>query len=309
MVAAVPLTYNFYHPDGSGRDGFIHHSSQHQNANFNYVPKAPTMPGNEQAGMASSLPAAYSEAEKQPTTAQVVGYTGHFPGDKYAVGDTFQHSSARLMETFKAHKAAGGPPALPVQFPDLWPRPTPQTSAEYDAELKRQRARQQAAGHRIPGFAGFSTGHQHVAGFTYGAICAADGTPDSHGAVIGEGAPGLGRKVSVSVVAPNLQPGAALPTDEAKTKPGYCGHVPGRHFSSNFGKQFSLSAKQMLECNGRPSAGGVADPGVPYYSDTDGTLAYPAGHVGRPAKCMVGIAGYAGFRPQTTPFNTIPGAA
>ena len=44
-----------------------------------------------------------------------------------------------------------------------------------------------------------------------GAITAGEG-PDTSGPVIGEGAPGLGRLMGVSVVPPNLQPGAVLPT-------------------------------------------------------------------------------------------------
>ena len=40
MVAAIPIKYNFYHPNGTGRDGFISHTSEHQ-TNFSYVPKAP----------------------------------------------------------------------------------------------------------------------------------------------------------------------------------------------------------------------------------------------------------------------------
>lgn len=36
----ISLKYNFYHPYGDGRDGFICHASAHQTG-FNYVPKAP----------------------------------------------------------------------------------------------------------------------------------------------------------------------------------------------------------------------------------------------------------------------------
>eukprot|EP00320_Phaeocystis_rex_P001486 CAMPEP_0119085818 /NCGR_PEP_ID=MMETSP1178-20130426/135270_1 /TAXON_ID=33656 /ORGANISM="unid sp, Strain CCMP2000" /LENGTH=101 /DNA_ID=CAMNT_0007068909 /DNA_START=22 /DNA_END=324 /DNA_ORIENTATION=+ len=99
----ITIKYGFYHADGNGRDSFIHHVSQHQNENFNYVPKAPEMPGNTQPGMASGLPGHYSQQVAEAKTAQVVGYTGHFPGDRYAIGETFQHSSQRLMETFRGH--------------------------------------------------------------------------------------------------------------------------------------------------------------------------------------------------------------
>ena len=224
--------YNFYHADGNGRDSFIHHASQHQNENFNYVPKAPEMPGNTQPGMASGLPGHYSEEARESATAQVVGYTGHFPGDRYSIGTTFQHSSQELMSTFRAHQATGGPPPLPPAFPDCYPRPKPQAalpcSKEYDQSLAKQTQRAAVPSHRIPGYGGWATGHQHVSGFTYGAICAAEGTPNTQGAVIGEGAPGLGRLSGLSYVHPNLQPGAAPITNERFTKAGYSGHLPGR---------------------------------------------------------------------------------
>lgn len=310
----VKLTYNFYHADGNGRDSFISHASAHQNENFNYVPKAPEMAGNTQPGMSCGLPGHYSEEAPEAATAQVVGYTGHFPGDRYAIGTTFQHSSQELMQTFRAHQAAGGPPPLPPAFPDCYPRPVNKpTSVEYHQSLAKQKQREAVPSHRIPGYGGYPTGHQHVSGFTFGAICAADGTPNTQGAVIGEGAPGLGRPESISVVHPNLQPGAAPITNERFTKAGYTGHLPGRKFSSNFGKQFSMAAKEMLLTNGQPGAegspysGGVSDPNNPYNADVTAKLQYPAGHVGRPAKCVNYVAGYTGFRPQTTPFETIPG--
>ena len=385
--------YNFYHADGNGRDSFISHASAHQNENFNYVPKAPEMAGNTQPGMSCGLPGHYSEEAPEAATAQVVGYTGHFPGDRYAIGTTFQHSSQELMQTFRAHQAAGGPPPLPPAFPDCYPRPVNKpTSVEYQQSLAKQKQRLAVPSHRIPGYGGYPTGHQHVSGFTFGAICAADGTPNTQGAVIGEGAPGLGRPETISVVHPNLQPGAAPITNERFTKAGYTGHLPGRarlahrtwppplppppcrsrlglhrcrlepfhptctriarpsspsspplswaptsadqhipayppppdptptptphatgKFSSNFGKQFSMAAKEMLLTNGQPGSegspysGGVSDPNNPYNADVTAKLQYPAGHVGRPAKCVNYVAGYTGFRPQTTPFETIPG--
>ena len=221
--------YNFYHADGNGRDSFISHASAHQNENFNYVPKAPEMAGNTQPGMSCGLPGHYSEEAPEAATAQVVGYTGHFPGDRYAIGTTFQHSSQELMQTFRAHQAAGGPPPLPPAFPDCYPRPVNKpTSVEYQQSLAKQKQRLAVPSHRIPGYGGYPTGHQHVSGFTFGAICAADGTPNTQGAVIGEGAPGLGRPETISVVHPNLQPGAAPITNERFTKAGYTGHLPGR---------------------------------------------------------------------------------
>ena len=46
----ISLKYNFYHPYGDGRDGFICHASAHQTG-FNYVPKAPecTLPSAAQS--------------------------------------------------------------------------------------------------------------------------------------------------------------------------------------------------------------------------------------------------------------------
>jgi len=306
----VSVKYALYQADGNGRDSFIQHVSQNQNSNFSYVPKAPEMPGNTQPGMASGLPDHYMEAQVEPATAQVVGYTGHFPGDRYSIGETFQHSSQHLMETFRAHQKAGGPPPLPPAFPDTYPRPVPLVSKEYEDSMKKQTQRLNVPSHRMPGYGGHSSGHQHVSGFTYGAICAADGTPNTQGAVIGEGAPGLGRISGLSVVPPNLQPGAAPMTTEPYTKPGYSGHVPGRHFSSNFGKNFSIAAKEALFAAkpGQPLAGGVGDPGTPFNADVTAKLSYPSGHVGRPARCIAYVSGYKGFRPQATPFETIPGA-
>jgi len=310
----IKLTYNFYHADGNGRDSFIAHASAHQNESFNYVPKAPEMAGNSQPGMSAGLPGHHSEIVREPANAQVVGYTGHFPGDRYAIGSTFQHSSQELMDTFRAHQAAGGPPPLPIAFPDCYPRPVNKpTSEEYHQSLAKQTQRTTVPSFRIPGYGGHPTGHQHVSGFTYGAIAAADGTPNTQGAVIGEGAPGLGRPQTISVVHPNLQPGAAPITNDRFTKAGYTGHVPGRQFSSNFGKQFSMAAKEMLLTKGQPGAadspysGGVSDPNNPYNADVTSKLNYPEGNVGRPAKCVAYVAGYAGFRPQATPFDTIPG--
>jgi|EP00908_Phaeocystis_cordata_P002821 hypothetical protein len=301
------ISYAFYHPDGGGRDSFIHASSMQQNVNFSYVPKAPEMPGNVQPGMASGLPMSYLEQEVEHETAQVVGYTGHFPGDRYSIGQTFQHSSQELMETFRAHQKTGWPD-MPPAFPDTYPRPEPQKSAEYDNSRKLQEQREKMPGHRPPGYAGHSSGHHHIAGFTYGAIAAKEGTPDVSGAVIGEGAPGLGRISGLAVVQPNLQKGAAPETSEKYTKAGYSGHVPGRHHSSNFGKIFSYQAKELLAAHGQPLAGGVGDPGTEFNADVTAKLSYPGGHVGRPARCIAYISGYKGFRPQATPFETIPGA-
>ena len=38
--------------------------------------------------MASGRPMSYLEQEVEHETAQVVGYTGHFPGDRYSIGQT-----------------------------------------------------------------------------------------------------------------------------------------------------------------------------------------------------------------------------
>ena len=181
------------------------------------------MPGNTQPGMASGLPGHYSEEARESATAQVVGYTGHFPGDRYAIGTTFQHSSQELMNTFRAHQAAGGPPPLPPAFPDCYPRPVNKpTSEEYHQSLAKQRERAAVDTHRIPGYGGTGGGHQHVSGFTFGAICAADGTPNTQGAVIGEGAPGLG-KPPPSNRDPNPNPNPN-PNPKPNPYPALCPH-------------------------------------------------------------------------------------
>ena len=52
----------------------------------------------------------------------------------------------------------------------------------------------------------------------------------------------------------------------------------------------------------------MGDPGTEFNADVTAKLSYPGGHVGRPARCIAYISGYKGFRPQATPFETIPGA-
>ena len=154
-------------------------------------------------------------------------------------------------------------------------------------------------GYQMPGYAGATTGHQHVAGMTFSAICAGEAGPPS-GARIGEGAPGLSANAFVHMRR-NLQPGVVYTSDAGTRKCGYTGHVPGQHESTTFGKPFYATTKALLAEGGRPVAGGVDDPGRPFIKDVEAKLAYPEGHIGRPSRLSLHVAGYAGFRPRSMP--------
>ena len=98
------------------------------------------------------------------STAQVVGYTGHFPGDRYSIDETFPHSSQHLMEHFKATRRRHAGPAEAPHFPDCHPRPEPQMNLSWNRvrlAAPRSCAPPSRASNRL---CGWSPGHQHAPG-------------------------------------------------------------------------------------------------------------------------------------------------
>ena len=170
----------------------------------------------------------------------------------------------------------------------------PSLVTSFDVEKRKHCARASMDAYRVPAYAGHLSGHQHVAGFSHGAICCGDAGPTTY-AAIGDGAPGTTAHTQ-RIKGYNLQPGTKMPVEVRRTKTGYTGHLPGRHYSSNFGKPFALTATELLATGGKPAEGGVADPGQPFKADTSGVLSQS-----RPARLKSCIAGYQGFRPRTTP--------
>jgi len=278
MVAAVPLKYNFYHSDGSGRDGFIRNVSEHQTS-FNYVPKSPELPGTRQPGMASNTVGISHLPSYTEKPFAVTGYTG-------------LRQTAGEMPT-----SADAFPGLPKD--GVTPHPMNSLLASFHEEKRRHEARIQTPSYRMPSYAGHCSGHQHVCGFTHGAVCWGDAGPTTF-ATIGEGAPGLGAKVQL-IKSVNIPPDAKVPAGLPRTKTGYMGHLPGKHHSSNFGKNFATAAEEWIASDGKPALGGIADPVQPFNADTDCKVQYPTGHIERPWRQRLAVSGYAGFRPRTTP--------
>ena len=176
-------------------------------------------------------------------------------------------------------------PALPV-VDEVYPKAMASVTSSFQKEKAKQESRiLSTPGYKLPGYAGHVGGHQSVAGYTYGALCLGDAGKMDY-AAFGPDAPGLntGPQIIKNV---NLRPGATLPDGAPKTKAGYTGHLPGRHFSSNFGENFNATAVKFLEKNG--AAGHVKHVGE-FPTEAD-----------RPMRLKVAVAGYKGFRPRTTP--------
>ena len=302
---ALPIRYSFYSESGDGRDTFIMSQSRNPTS-FVYVPKAPVMAVNLQTGMGSSIPGNLKQPPGEAAAIGVPGYTGHVPGASYATGDTFARSSADAIATFRGNVKNGFPEQAP-HFPNVWPRAPPMKTEEYAKSQALQSTRAAQPGFRIPGYSGHSSGHQHVAGKTYGTICSGEAGERS-GAVITEGAPGLGRK-EVMAVQVNLQPDAvaAFATEQKwqRARAGYTGTVPGRHAGGNFGKPWKVAADELLKTAGLPAMGGVGEPERPHIADVGAVVPFPAGQKNRPPKQFNYIAGYAGFRPINTPLASL----
>lgn len=141
----------------------------------------------------------------------------------------------------------------------------------------------QAAGFRMPGYAGLTPGHAQVCGRTIGAICrGAAGRTDY--AAIGDGAPGTAEKPQI-INSVNLQPGAKLPDGQARTKAGYTGYLPGCKYSTNYGVNFNETAGKLLI---------NADTQIPIKIGEFSTAE-------RPTRLQCGVSGYRGFKPRATP--------
>ena len=158
--------------------------------------------------------------------------------------------------------------------------------------------------YRIPGYAGLCPGHKQVCGFTHGAICWGEAGRTTY-AAIGFDAPGLNAGEQI-IKTTNLAPGAIIPAGKPRTKAGYTGHLPGRHFSSNFGKNFMATSEELLTTHGQPVMGGISDPVQPLKPDIEAVLesgptAWPNRSLEDSKRHLQSVAGYAGFRPRTTP--------
>jgi len=289
MVAAAPIKYSFYHSDGAGRDSFIRHVSENQTP-FNYVPKSPEFAGNRQPGMAAHVPGYSVDYLPKPAMPKaVMGYTGSMIGLKPQVGTVFgldgpwASEEKRPPNSYMNSGGAAPPPAIVVS--------SLQTAKSAHAH------RADSTAHRMPGYGGHQSGHQHVAGKSHSAISVGDaGRTDF--VVIGDGAPGSTSGDQL-IVSRNLLPGSKNPTNPpTRTKRGYTGHLPGRHYSTNFGKSFHQGAVELLAFNGQPPAGGIPDPGRPFIADD---LEISLQRTGRPQRSLNYVSGYAGFRPRTTP--------
>ena len=250
--------------------------------------------GNRQPGMSNSLSGYSINYLDRPAPPKAVrGYSGNLAGMQATIGTVFG--------TF----AAPEEPVSSDAFPNCHgaaPVPVNLVSSFKGAKLTHE-GRAAAGAFRMPGYAGHLSGHQHVAGKSHSAISCGDaGRTDRPN--FGTGAPGMS-DADQHIVSRNLLPGVTLGPDSAgvppRTKMGYMGHLPGKHYSTNFGKSFAQASVELLAANGRPAAGGIPDPGRPFIADTDAQIAFPNGHVGRPQRSLICVAGYAGFRPRTTP--------
>jgi len=257
--------YNFYHPNGSGRDGFIHHVSQHQTT-FNYSPKAPEFVGTRMPGMASNMVGLTMGPSYFDKPAGVSGYTGHLVPPSGSWGEP---------------TPADAFPGLPVG--GCAPSPCKALVGSFHEEKQKHESNIQHPGYRVPGYGGHCTGQQHACGFTHGAICWGDAGAVTHLGVIGPGAPGTTEREQL-IRSTNLQRGAVLPAGKARTKMGYTGHLGGKHYSTNFGESFAATAEKLLTST---DAGYVKKEGE-----------FPGA---RPPLLQAAVSGYSGFRPRTTP--------
>ena len=154
------------HASGTGRDGFIMHVSQHQTA-FNYVPKAPVMPGTRQPGMASNTVGMTSKPDYTDTPFAVSGYTGLKPvwrtGEQPTPVDAFPNLPKDGRTPAPMAEASAEP--APRNVEDLWqpdaeaPAPIPDEEAlkgireQIAAKLSRALARAKigaSAGEPVP---------------------------------------------------------------------------------------------------------------------------------------------------------------
>ncbi|KAL3910142.1 MAG: hypothetical protein SGPRY_009167 [Prymnesium sp.] len=239
--------------------------------------------------MSNALPGYSSHyLPKPPPPLAVTGYTGKMPGLSIGCGTVF--GTPVPTEHFTS-----------PCFPDINGAP-PRSPRVVESMRAGSQAFQQGAatpGMQVPGYAGHLSGTQNIVGSSHAAF-------SRSGAVHAScpfqclGTPGM-LDATHSVVPRNLRPDVVMPHEPPRTKSGYDGHLPGKHFSTNFGKPFASAAVELLATHGKPVAGGIGDPGRPFIADTDSKLSFPRGHLGRPKRSQIYIAGYAGFRPRSTP--------
>ena len=176
------------------------------------------------------------------------------------------------------------------------PKPVAQPGSEVTSYQRGARpdpvaaARKERPYFRIPGYGGHAMGHQHSYGLSYGAIGGRERAQTAAG-----GCRALISQTRLNEKPRNVQAGYVLPEPKPRAKSGYTGHIAGRHLSENFGKAYAYASLEMI---GTGVSGGVGDVGREFIADVDWTKAFPAGHVGRPARHEAPIAGYAGCRPR-----------
>lgn len=224
------------------------------------------VPGTRMPGMASNMVGLSNLPSYVDKPSAVTGYTG------MVVPAGRDWGSATPADAFPGLPVGGG---APVVMENL--------TSSFHAEKRRHEDRISHPEYRTPGYAGHCSGHQHVCGFTHGAICWGDAGATPKLATIGNDAPGLNAGPQV-VKNSNLQKGAVLPAGFSRTKMGYTGHLHGRHYSTNFGESFAATSEKLLASS---DAGYIK-------------------HIGefvaeRPMRQKCAVSGYSGFRPRTTP--------
>ena len=217
-------------------------------------------------GMASNIVGVTHKSSYTDKPPAVTGYTG------LVVPPNRDWGEATAPDAFPGLPKGGGAPVPMLNMVN-----------SFHEEKRRHESKIQQPGYRTPGYAGHTSGHQHVCGFTYGAICCGAAGRATHLASIGPGAPGISEGVQL-IKGSNLQKGAPLPAGLSKTKMGYTGHLHGRHYSTNFGESFAATAEKLLQSADAGHVTHVGEFKVP-----------------RPMRQKVAISGYGGFRPRTTP--------
>ena len=217
-------------------------------------------------GMASNMVGVTSMPSYTGKPTAVTGYTGN---------------TVPAGRDWGAGTPANAFPGLPTS--GAAPLPMQNLVSSFKAEMQANSTRINTPGYRTPGYAGHCSGHQHVCGFTHGAICWGDAGDIPKLDAIGPGAPGS-TEVEQTIKCANLQKGAVVPAGYSRTKMGYTGHLHGRAYSTNFGESFAATSEKLLK------------------SSDAGFIKHIGEFVGeRPTRLKCAVSGYSGFRPKTTP--------
>jgi len=285
----VAFKYNFYPPNGTGRDTYVTNASVNQSI-WSYQ-QAPVFSGNLQNGMANSVTSTKYTRQARPYTSvgAVSGYTGHIPAAIHSVGTS----------------GLPAPSAVPLNkpFPLGEGHVVAPVGSGNDPEFARQTARIASKTYKIPGYAGHTPGLIHSVGKSYGGVAAGESNeaiaartsqmypPNMMKAHEGahKGVLGFGLEFEPR----NLQD-AAFPMEPLKAPTqGYTGWMQMRSNSANFGKPWGVKAPAL------PNSGGIGDPGREFIADVAKTKAFPSGYINKPDRFDNTIVGYAGFRPST----------